>query len=81
MKCISSNASGDKNQKDDIVIDFNVSEGKSKTPTCSEFINVNFSKYDKTIFNPFKYQNDIIDNDNTNAVNSKCMYGCIPSSS
>ena len=53
MKWISSNASGDKNQKYDIVIDFNVSEGKSKTPTCSEFINVNFSKYDKTIFNPF----------------------------
>ena len=26
------------------------------------------------IFNPFKYQNDIIDNDVTNAVNSKCMY-------
>ena len=63
-----------KNQKDVIVIDFNVSEGKSKTPTCSESINANFSKYDKMIFNPFEYQNDIIDNDDTIAVNSKCMY-------
>ena len=74
MKCISSNASGDKNQKDDIVIDSNVSEGKSKTPTCSESINAIFFQYDKIIFNPFKYQNDIIDNDDANAVNSKCMY-------
>ena len=35
-----------KKQKDDIVNDFNVSEGKSKTPTCSESIYANFSKYD-----------------------------------
>ena len=74
IKCISSNASGDKNQKDDTVNDFNVSEGKSKTPTCSESINANFSNYDKMTFSPFKYQNDIIDNDDTNAVNSMCMY-------
>ena len=72
MKCISANTSGEKNQKDDTVHDFNASEGK--TSTCSESINANFSKYDKMIFNPFKYQNDIIDNNATNAVNSKCMY-------
>ena len=72
MKCISANTSGEKNQKDDTVHDFNASEGK--TSTCSESINANFSKYDKMIFNPFKYQNDIIDNDAANAVNSKCMY-------
>ena len=56
------------------VHDFNASEGKSKTPTCSESINASFSKYDKMIFNPVKYQNDIIGNDATNAVNSKCMF-------
>ena len=72
MKCISANTSGEKNQKDDTVHDFNASEGK--TSTCSESINANFSKYDKMIFNPFKYQNDIIDIDAANAVNSKCMY-------
>ena len=42
-----------------------VSEGKSKTPTCIESINANFFKHDKMIFNSFKYQNDIIDNDYT----------------
>ena len=72
MKCISANASDEKNQNDDTVHDFIASEGK--TSTCSESINAIFSKYDKMIFNPFKYQNDIIDNDATNAVNSKCMY-------
>ena len=72
MKCISANTSGEKNQNDDTVHDFNASEGK--TSTCSESINANFSKYDKMIFTPFKYQNDIIDNDAANAVNSKCMY-------
>ena len=36
-------------------------------------VNQSMQIFDKMIFNPFKYQNDIIDNDDTNAVNSKCM--------